>query len=439
MNWENLCIWLIATSYCCFAANVPNNPNSYTLTVDVLSSILSFTACVTLQAFLVRQPQQSILGGICIQFLVVIEVGIIQIITLSLLTNIAHESLNSFYSNYPEIAKYVMNNIPVGCCICGYLLTLSAARFVLIASPDYYQSINQKMCLKLSATFIIVIIILDLMLNHVRCLVTHSPNYSTMSILHTRIEFGILNQSMSNSSWNSLPEELECFEFLIPTAILIVSSLLEVIKVVIYTVRLFRRLKYAARSTKTPATKVVIQQEVVENSVDIKFQTNLFKTSLTEDDTDIECRLSCIQEKPVKNSTNIKTCANYCNIQETSSTKDERFEEIKKPKLSLKRATEENSMDYVFQTHLTDIQKTPLTDRFIRLANNHLYCEQETTVESLADVQTQSKLSYMQGTSLPTERVIKTTKGGLFLQEVTVIRSTDNELQIKLSKIQKTP
>ena len=473
MNLENLCIWLVATSYCCFAANVPNNPSSYTLTVDVLSSILSFTACTTLQAFLARQPQQSILGGLCIQFLVTIEVGIIQIITLSLLTNVANGSLNSFYSDYPEIAKYVMNNLPVGCCICGYLLLLSAARFVLIASPDYYQSINQQICLKLSVTFIIVVIILDLMLNHVRCLVTHSTNYSTMSILHTRIEFGILNQSMSNSTWNSLSEESECFEFLIPTALLIVSSLLEVIKVVIYSVRLFRRVKYAAQRTKTPATKVVdlydidegkgnsnrslpfndvrivrakkqklyLQQAVVENSTDIEMQTTLFKTSLTEyvgDDTDKECRLSCNQENPVESSTNIKTRANHYNILETSSTKDERIEEIKKCKLSLKRATVRNSMDNALQIHLADIQKTPSTDRIISLANNNLYCEQEASVESSTDIQTQSNLSYIKGTSLPTERVIKTTKRTLSLQEVTVIRSMDNELQAKLSKIPKT-
>ena len=148
MQGNKLCIYLFATVYCIITISVPNNPNHYTLAIDIFSCSLSFASCIILQTFLAKQ--ETILGGLCIQFLCTEELAIIQYLTLGLFTNSANADLSRFYKEYPEIAKYVMNNLPVGCCICGYLFILSTARLILIYSPSYYQGLNRGTCLKLS-------------------------------------------------------------------------------------------------------------------------------------------------------------------------------------------------------------------------------------------------------------------------------------------------
>ena len=103
--------------YSCLVLTVPDNPNLYTLTVDMVSSIQSFTACVTLQAFLTSLDQQTLLGGLGVQFLFIEELFILQFTVLRIVTNLAHEGLNSFYWGHLEIANYVLNSARIGCCI----------------------------------------------------------------------------------------------------------------------------------------------------------------------------------------------------------------------------------------------------------------------------------------------------------------------------------
>ena len=284
MQGNKFCIYLFATVYCIITISVPNNPNHYTLAIDIFSCSLSFASCITLQTFLAKQ--ETILGGLCIQFLCTEELAIIQYLTLGLITNTANADLSRFYNEYPEIAKYVMNNLPVGCCICGYLFILSTARLILIYSPSYYQGLNRSTCLKLSAVFIVLTAITDLLVNHVRCLLTHSKDYNTISISHTRIEFGIsysnANLSTTNKSTDVHPAE-ECFEFLIPTVLLVLSTVMEVTKIVIYSVRLFRKMKRTTPSVQKSANAVEIRNSGKRQDQHVKFKSELKRSFSTED------------------------------------------------------------------------------------------------------------------------------------------------------------
>ena len=284
MQGNKLCIYLFATVYCIITISVPNNPNHYTLAIDIFSCSLSFASCIILQTFLAKQ--ETILGGLCIQFLCTEELAIIQYLTLGLFTNSANADLSRFYKEYPEIAKYVMNNLPVGCCICGYLFILSTARLILIYSPSYYQGLNRSTCLKLSAVFIVLTAITDLLVNHVRCLLTHSKDYNTISISHTRIEFGIsysnANLSTTNKSTDVNPAE-ECFEFLIPTVLLVLSTVMEVTKIVIYSVRLFRKMKRTTPSVQKSANAGEIRNSGKSQDQHVKFKSKLKRSFSTED------------------------------------------------------------------------------------------------------------------------------------------------------------
>ncbi len=188
---------LLIATYSCFVTYVPSNPNLYKLTADTVRSICSFLACVTLQVYLASSTQQTILGGLCIQFLLTTEGAIMHFWTLSLVTNIAHEGFSTFYANNPEISKYVVNPKPLACCFCASLVMLSAARLLLIALPSYYQCLPRKTCLVFSAAFNVVILISDFLLNHVRCLLTHSKHYESADGEQMRIEFGISTQTLN--------------------------------------------------------------------------------------------------------------------------------------------------------------------------------------------------------------------------------------------------
>lgn len=254
MKIEKLRIYMFAAVYSCLVLTVPDNPNLYTFTIDMVSSIQSFTACVTLQTFLTSHNQQTLLGGLGIQFLFIEELFILHFAVLRIVTNLAHEGLNSFYWGHLEIANYVLNSARIGCCISSSLLTMSVSRLVLIASPGFYQGINKKLFLQLAAMFNGVIFVSDCIINHVRCLLTHSKNYETPTVLHMRKEIGITFQMLNQSSSNTTSYEefqkptsyemstgSECTEIKVVATLLLLSTLIEVIKITIYFYRIYRK------------------------------------------------------------------------------------------------------------------------------------------------------------------------------------------------------
>ena len=290
MKMEKWCIYTFSVVYCCLVLSVPKNPNMYTLTVDTFSAILSFTACTIYQAFLGTANQKTLLGGLGIQFLFMEELSIVHFSILRIVTNLAHTSLNSFYSGHLEIANYVLNNRPIGCCVCASLLTMSGARLVLIASPGFYQGINQKLYLRLSAMFITSVVVSDFLINHIRCLLIHSNNYETPTVSFRREEINISFQ-MSNQSYSSTTSGTdfpkysshdkstgsECAEIKIIGAMIFISALLEGIKIVIYFVRSFKKAKKTAPALKTPRKKRLLRKNVSSNQ---QRRTNL-KRSLS--------------------------------------------------------------------------------------------------------------------------------------------------------------
>ena len=277
MKMEKWCIYAFSVVYCCLVLSVPKNPNMYTLTVDMFSGILSFTACTIYQVFLGSANQKTLLGGLGIQFLFMKELSIVHFSILRIVTNLAHTGLNSFYSGHLEIANYVLNNRPIGCCVCASLLTMSGARLVLIASPGFYQGINQKLYLRFSAMFITSVVVSDFLINHIRCLLIHSNNYETPTVSFMReeinITFQMSNQSYSNTtSGTDFPKYSshkstgsECTEIKIIGAMIFISALLEGIKIVIYFVRSFKKAKKTAPAPKTHRKNMLPWKNVSSN------------------------------------------------------------------------------------------------------------------------------------------------------------------------------
>ena len=274
MQLKSLVICCFAAAYCCFVVYVPNNPNLYTFTVDVLSSILSCSACVTLQTFISSSASQTLLGGICIQFLVTQELSVIHFVSVRLVSNITPEGLIKFYSEYTGLAKYVTNTLTIASCRYASLLTLSVSRLVLILSPAYFQSINRKLVLRLSIAFIASAALFDFLLNQVRCMLTHSSGYESISMLRTRLVVGIAvqvsNQTESNTTCIDQTPRTECIEFLLPPILLFLSALLEAIKIVIYMERVFRKAKQNTPSGQPPAHSRECNKVVKHESIRTK-------------------------------------------------------------------------------------------------------------------------------------------------------------------------
>ena len=269
---EKLSIAFFSVAYFCFVLYVPNNPSAYTLTVDMISFTLSFTACFVLQSFLASKMQPTLLGGLSFQFLLAEEAAIIQIVTLSLLTNIYHDGFITYFVEYPEIVKFVTQSLPIGCCVGSCLLLLSTARLILIASPAHYQGINRKLCLRFSSAFIIFTIISEFFLNHVRCVLTISKDYRSTSTELTRIVLGISyplsNQTAFNTTQKDESADLECYEIPFPPVFLLLSSLLELVKFGIYLARLVKKAKQTAPAPKTSA-EASLQLQLKKNTAPI--------------------------------------------------------------------------------------------------------------------------------------------------------------------------
>ena len=181
--------------------------------------------------------------------------------TLSLVTNIAHEEFSTFYVNNPEISKYVVNPKPLACCFCASLVMLSATRLLLIALPSYYQGLPRKTCLVFSAAFNVVILISDFLLNHVRCLLIHSKHYESADGEQSRIELGISTQTLNITSTGNDDEQLECFQIRFAAILLFLSSLMEVIKILIFLSRLLRKNKRTAPTVKIISLNIGHQLE----------------------------------------------------------------------------------------------------------------------------------------------------------------------------------
>ena len=248
MNFEKLGIWVFTAFYSCFVIFKPQTPHLYTLIVDVVCSILSFSSCAIIQVFLLKSTQQTIITGLCILFLVLQELGTIQIFTTSVLTNVFHDQLTTFFLEFPEVAKYVLNRLPIGSALSTSMFTLSLARLLLIASPARFQNINRKTCLRCSVGFIIMVAFSELLINHVRCMLTYSKFYQTISVLLVRIELGIAWQPSSTplSTLNNQKDVLQCFEVNYPVVFLSLSCLLEIAKLGIFLKRLMKKMKNTA-------------------------------------------------------------------------------------------------------------------------------------------------------------------------------------------------
>ena len=262
---KKLGICLVAVAYCCFLLFVPNNPHLYTFIVDIICTILALAACVALQVFLLNSGSQNIMEGLCIQYMITQELEIIHFITFRFVTNLANAELNRFYSDYLEIAKYVTSNKTLGSIVSASLCTISAARLLLIASPARFQGIKHKICYMLSTAFIILIFVSDLFLNHVRCLLTHSKEYTSITTIETRVSLRISYQLSNDSARNNALEDksadLECFEIPLPEILFLLSCLLELVKFGLYFYRLLKKFKQTVphRSVRQPTELSVIK------------------------------------------------------------------------------------------------------------------------------------------------------------------------------------
>ena len=286
MNFEKLGIWVFTAFYSCFVIFKPQRPHLYTLIVDVVCSILSFSSCAIIQVFLLKSTQQTIITGLCIIFLVLQELGTIQIFTTSVLTNVFHDQLTTFFLEFPEVAKYVLNRLPIGSALSTSMFILSLARLLLIASPARFQNINRKTCLRCSVGFIIMVAFSELLINHVRCMLTYSKFYQTISVLLVRIELGIAWQPSSTplSTLNNQKDVLQCFEVSYPVVFLSLSCLLEIVKLGIFLKRLLKKMKHTAPLSARAANHLTpLNTQGKKGKKDIKPSQSLKRSCSTGD------------------------------------------------------------------------------------------------------------------------------------------------------------
>ena len=313
MQLEKLGTCVFLAVYSCFVVYVPTAPSLYRLTVDVFSSILSLTACIILQAFIASGAQKTLLGGLCIQFLFTQEADIIRSWILSLVANTMHEGLTTFYFDYPEIAKYLLSpkTIPSG--VSASLLTLSAARLALIASPAYFQGINRTVCLRVSAVFIFLTVLADLMINHVRCLVKHSKHYKTISVSVGEQEVGIsdqmFNHSTLNTIWTDHTECLDCFELTFPVILLCLSFVIESIKIGVFYFRLLKKNKRTVPLVESANNEAIqLSEKTAGNSSQVnKKTTSVPKRSYSTGDINIQNFRKTEKHRPSLQPSTIQT------------------------------------------------------------------------------------------------------------------------------------
>ena len=233
---------ILLASHLLLVTIVPGKPSIYCLTIDILAGLLSWTACISIQSFLISQPLRSILNSLLLLLILMEEIFITRMLVISLIGNLLPENLLWFYQEYAALAKYILNLRPVATLQATTLQAISTARIILFLSPATYQNMNKAIFVNCSIILVIALNILDLVINDVRCLAKYGEEYEAEGTLLISTEIVFLNNSQFNhiSAANSTlvdHNKVRCFDIPLPTLFTFLTVLTEGLRImfVVYT------------------------------------------------------------------------------------------------------------------------------------------------------------------------------------------------------------
>ena len=223
---------ILLASHLLIVTIVPGKPSFCSLTIDTLAGLLSWAACISIQSFLICQPLRSILNSLLLLLILIEEIFITRMMVISLIGNLLPGHLLWFYQEHTALAKYILNLRPFATLQATTLQAISTARIILFVSPITYQNMNKALFVNWSIIQGIASVVLDVLINDLRCLTKYGEAYEAEGTLLIPTEIGFLNNSQFNhiSAANSIlvdHNKVECYDIPLPTLFVFLTVLTE--------------------------------------------------------------------------------------------------------------------------------------------------------------------------------------------------------------------
>lgn len=201
--------------YLCLVVYVPEMPNYYTFSVDVLAFSSTSAASGLLLQFLNTRPvaQKNLLNRKLAVFVLFLFLGSTRNFSMALTTCFFHAELQRFVDVHPSLAASFLSMRLTAVMACFSVLALCAGRLLLFANPVYFHNLNPIHGTILTVLLNVLLVGVDLVYSWVTCY-SHADDPENKIIINFRTEMGLVKhiQAVNISTlhqMNNTESELE--------------------------------------------------------------------------------------------------------------------------------------------------------------------------------------------------------------------------------------
>lgn len=231
--------------YLCLVVYVPEMPNYYTFSVDVLAYSSTGAASGLLLQFLNTRPvaQKNLLNRKLAVLVLFLFLGSTRNFSMALTTCFFHAELQRFVDAHPSLAASFLSMRLTAVMACFSVLALCAGRLLLFANPVYFHNLNPIHGTILTVLLNVLLSGVDLVYSWVTCY-SHADDPENKIIINFRTEMGLvkhiqafnISTLLQMNNTESELEETNCkplpsIEIFLGTAVLLEGAKLLVVLV----------------------------------------------------------------------------------------------------------------------------------------------------------------------------------------------------------------
>lgn len=246
--------------YLILVVYVPEMPNYYTFSVDVLAFSSTGVASGLLLHFLNTRPvaQKNLLNRKLAALVLFLFLGTTRNFTMALTTCFFHAELQRFADVHPSLAASFLSMRLTAVMACFSVLALCAGRLLLFANPVYFHNLNPIHGTILSVSLNVLLSGVDMVYSWVTCY-DHVDDPENSIIINFRTEMGLVKhiQAVNISTLHQINntesafEEKKCNPLPFIEIFLGTALLLEGAKLVVVMIKKIKTLKsYGSNSIK---------------------------------------------------------------------------------------------------------------------------------------------------------------------------------------------